>query len=205
MAARFRLLAGAGLVAVATAACGGQIPTGPSDPAPPAGPFTTRGTVRDFLTGTPRGLARLQFTADSSGSVTTAVAGAAGTYEITLPAAGSYTVMQDDVYAGTLQVTGPAYVGDLLIDTGTCTSRYGVLTDARTARPVSGATVALPQRSVTSGADGSYRIDLGCEPSLSFSTTFITATHPAYRERQQVVGRGVHNVVRLDLVLEPNS
>ncbi len=204
MAIRLRLLAGLSLVLAGMAACDGKSPTEPSDPDPPTGPATIRGTVRDFLTGAPRALARLQFTADPGGGVTTTVANGSGTYGITLPAVGAYTVLQDDVYAGTLQVTGPTYVGDLLIDTGSCTSRYGVLTDARTARPVSGATVALPQRSVTSGGDGSYRIDLGCEPSLSFSTTFITATHPAYRERQQVVGRGVHNVVRLDLVLEPN-
>jgi len=204
MTARPCIALGVALALVAAAACGRKSPTEPSDPTPPAGPVTIRGAVRDFTTGMPRGAARLQFTADSGGAVTTALANASGVYEITVPAVGSYTVLRDDVYAGTLQVTGPSYAGDLLLDTGTCVSRYGVLTDARTTRPVAGATVALPQQAVTSGVDGSYRIDLGCEPNFSFSTSFITVTHPAYQQRQQVVGRGVHNVVRLDLVLEPN-
>jgi len=204
MALRPVIAASVALAMALAAGCGRKSPTEPTDPMPPTGPVAIRGSVRDFTTGTPLAMARLQFTADSGGAVTTAVANASGVYDITVPAVGAYTVLRDDVYAGTLQVTGPAYQGDLRIDTGTCVSRYGVLTDARTTRPVAGATVALPPQAVTSGVDGSYRIDLGCEPNFSFSTTFITVTHPAYQQRQQVVGRGIHNVVRLDLVLEPS-
>ncbi len=187
-----------------TIACTGRSPTGPTDLPPQVGPASIRGTVRDFTTGVPRGLAQIEFTSDAGAGVVSAVTSDSGGYGVIVPATGSFTVRLHDIYVGTLQVTGPSYVGDLLVDSGSCTSRYGVLTDARTSRPVVGASVSLPARTVTSGADGSYRIDLGCEPSLSFSTTFITASHPGYQLRQQVVGRGVHNVVRLDLVLEPN-
>ncbi len=191
-------------VLAVTLACAGRSPTAPTELPPHVGPATIRGTVRDFVTTAPRGLARLEFTSDVGAGVVTAVTTDSGAYGVTVPATGAYTVRLSDTYVGTLQVTGPSYVGDLLVDSGSCTSRYGVLTDARTSRPVSGASVSLPARTVTSGADGSYRIDLGCEPSLGFNTTFIMASHPGYQLRQQVVGRGVHNVVRLDLVLEPN-
>jgi len=192
------------LALLSTAACGGSSPTSPTPTTPYVGPSAVRGTVLDYTTSAPRSGGQLEFTSDAGASVAAATTDATGAYALTVPAVGSYIVRMNDIYIGTLQVTGATFRGDFLVDSGTCVARYGVLTDARTGRTVSGAAVGLPQASTTSAADGSYRIDLGCEPSLSFSTTFIQVTHPAYQTRQQVVGRGVHNVVRLDLVLEPN-
>ena len=104
---------------------------------------------------------------------------------------------------GTVWITGRAYRGDLLLDSGTCVSRYGTLTDVRTLRPVTGATVSLGGGTAISGADGWYRIDLGCpQTNLPGGTTFMHVTHPNYVPRQQVVGRGIQGVRRLDLDLE---
>lgn len=186
------------VVSVTAGACAGDTtPTGPS-----VGPVTFRGEVTTFSPVAPRSGALVLFSAVAGiGRATTE---ANGTYEMTVPAAGPYTVTVDGVIEGDGEVSGAAYRGDLLVDTGTCTSRYGTVTDARTARPIGGATVTLTSVVVMSDSNGWYRIDLGCDPPLSFSTTFITASHAGYAVRQRVVGRGVGGVLRLDLVLEPN-
>jgi hypothetical protein len=93
--------------------------------------------------------------------------------------------------------------GDLLVRGGGCISRYGVLLDLGTRRPIAGATVTLPDASTTSGIDGWYRLDLGCpDTALPGNTTFMTVTHPNFATKQQVVGRGVLGVSRIDLELE---
>ncbi len=52
--------------------------------------------------------------------------------------------------------------------------------------------------------DGWYRIDLGCPATgtIGFNTTFMTVTHPNYAKREQVVGRGISGVSRIDLDLD---
>ena len=116
---------------------------------------------------------------------------------------GTFTVSVDGAFEGTARVTGPAYLGDLLIDRGTCVSRYGTVADARRSRPVGGATVAIGTHSVVSGQDGWYRIDLGCPFVPGFSnTTIISVTHPSFASYQQIIGRGVQGVRRIDLWLE---
>jgi hypothetical protein len=101
-------------------------------------------------------------------------------------------------------VTGSGYRGDLLVRGGTCISRYGTLADARTLRPVGGATVSLGGQTAISEPDGWYRIDLGCPSTgtIGFNTTFMRVSHPNYAMREQVVGRGIQRVSRLDVDLE---
>ena len=72
-------------------------------------------------------------------------------------------------------VGGPAYRGDLLGNGGVCISRYGVITDAATFQPVAGASVRVGGRTMVTGTDGWYRIDLGCvdNPINNFGTTFM--------------------------------
>ena len=126
-----------------------------------------------------------------------------GSYALTVPSVGFFDISVDGSSIGAGRVTGGAYRGDLLVDRGTCISRYGSLADARTLRPVAGATVALGAATAVSGADGWYRLDFGC-PAMSFpgGTTFMSVTHQDYAPRQQVVGRGVQGVSRLDVDLE---
>ena len=56
----------------------------------------------------------------------------------------------------------------------------------------------------TSEPDGWYRIDLGCPPTgtIGFNTTFMSVTHPDFAPRQQVVGRGIGGLSRIDIDLE---
>ena len=52
-------------------------------------------------------------------------------------------------------------------------------------------------------SEGWYRIDLACPEVLGpGGTTEIYVAHPDYERRTQVVGRGVYDVLRLDLDLE---
>jgi hypothetical protein len=106
--------------------------------------------------------------------------------------------------AGRGYPAGANYRGDLLVDSGTCVSRYGVVMDARTLRPIAGASVGSSGNTVTTTTEGWYRIDWGCPSSgtIGFNTTFLTASHPSYTSQQQVLGRGIQNVQRLDFLLE---
>jgi hypothetical protein len=49
-----------------------------------------------------------------------------------------------------------------------------------------------------------YRIDWGCPSpgTIGFNTIFMSASHPSYASQQQVLGRGIQRVSRLDFVLE---
>jgi len=189
------------IIALVVAACGCD------ERHPVTGPSSNsefmHGRVMDFRTQIGVSGVVVQFAGASQSGDTRATTDANGSYVISVPIFGPLTVSVDGVFAGTVQVTGRAYRGDLLIDRGTCISRYGTLADARTFRPVAGATVSVGGGTTISGADGWYRIDLGC-PAMNFpgGTTFMYVTHPNYAPRQQVVGRGIQGVRRVDLDLE---
>lgn len=162
-----------------------------------------RGRVLDFRTQAGLSGVVVRFVGESVSVDARATTDASGSYAISVPIIGPSTVSVDGVPVGTVRVTGRASRGDLLLDRGTCISRYGALTDARTMNPVAGATVSLGGRTAISGADGWYRIDFGCpEPSLPGGTTFMYVTHANYAPREQVVGRGIQGVRRVDLDLE---
>ena len=174
-------------------------PTGPSATA-----VTFTGRIVDFVTQAPIAEAAVQYTLepDQPGPSETTTS-ADGQYVLTVPRTGFYTVRVGGVFAGVARINGRAYRGDVFISRGTCISRYGLVIDGRTLQPVGGATVALTGRTTTTGADGWYRIDLGCPEVLQpGGTTEIAVAHPDYERRTQVVGRGVYDVLRLDLDLE---
>lgn len=170
--------------------------------APSSNETAIRGRVLDFSAETGIAGALVQFTGESLPSGPSATTDANGHYVISASSPGPFTVWVDGAFAGDARVTRPNYRGDLLIDSGSCISRYGTIADAETLVPVAGATVALGGSRTTSGIDGWYRIDLGCPSRPGFNTAFIYVTHPNYAQRQQVVGRGIHGVRRLDLALE---
>lgn len=133
-----------------------------------------------------------------------ATTNASGTYVVNVPFAGRYEAFVEGVGVGVLRI-GPDYRGDLLARPGRCISRYGTVVDARTFRPVGGATVSLSVgSSVTTASDGWYRIDLGC-PATPFgnnSTTVLRVVHRNYSDTTEIVGKGVFGVMRLDVALE---
>jgi hypothetical protein len=185
-------------LAVSGGACDETIPvTGPSR-------FLIRfsGRVLDYVTQTP--LSGRLVTYRRSGTGGDAPTDANGAYTLTVPGTGLYEVRIDGVYTGGTHVNGTAHRGDFFIDTTTsCISRYGVTLDSESLRPVTGAVVTLWGRSVTTNAEGWYRIDLGCATSaLSGGTTIIVARHSGYQDARAVVGRGVAGVQRVDLSME---
>ena len=68
-----------------------------------------------------------------------------------------------------------------------------------------GATVSVGGVSVVTDRAGWFRLSLGCPnmPCIGFNTTFVTVTHPDYRNGSFVAGRGVCFVERVDYALEP--
>ena len=173
----------------------------PTEPSPPAGPFQISGRVLTFTTAAALPNVAVSYTPDASGPEVTTTADAAGAYALTVSVAGANVVRVGGAVAGTAIVGARPFRGDLLVDQTNCRTRYGVVLDSRTLRPVSGATVTLPGVATMTDSGGWYRIDLGCEPSTSFSTTFLDVRHPSYQDLSQVVGRGVSAVLRLDVAL----
>jgi hypothetical protein len=199
------------LIQVALLTVGGLLPLhtyGCGDSNAVVGPSSTSvtfvGRVVEFITQAPVTSATVEFRLDSQQpGPSQAMTGANGQYALTVPHTGTYFVQVDGAVAGVAHVNGSGYRGDLLVSRGTCISRYGFVIDSRTLRPVSGATAALSGITATTGADGWYRIDLGCPAVvLPGNTTFIRVTHPRYAERTAIVGRGVAGVMRLDLELD---
>lgn len=174
---------------------------GPTSPTPSSP--VVRGTVLDFQTQTPISGAVVRVGRDPVAGGAETVTDANGRYSLPQPPHTGmfYYFAINNSPAGRGHPAGANYRGDVLVDTGTCVSRYGVVTDARTLRPIAGASVGSL---ATTSSDGWYRIDWGCPPSgtIGFNTTFLSASHPSYISQQQVLGRGIQRVQRLDFLLE---
>jgi len=176
------------------AGCDGG-PTGPSVD------VRVSGRILDFATN-----AGVPGAAVTFGESTT-VTDADGSYTLVIPMSGRFDPVVDGRSMGSSQVTGSAYRGDFFVHPGICVARYGTVTDARTLRPIAGATVSLGDKRVISENDGWYRIDLGCPTSpfpglAGIGTTFINISHPNFAGLSRVIGRGVFSVYRADFELQ---
>ena len=131
---------------------------------------------------------------------------ATGVFTLTLPSAGPYDPIVAGLSSGVSHVSGAAYRGDFLVNAGTCVSRYGTVTSARTAAPLAGAVVTVGTVTTTTGADGWYRADLGC-PSGPFGVGPgpFTVTKPGYFDASSLETRGFFLSVRIDVELIPDS
>lgn len=149
------------------------LPTEPGDSQLPAS-VTIAGTVRDFhsrapVAGVTFTLGPLQLTTDANGR-----------YSTTLPR-GGHDAYVDGTGLGRVLALTSRDDADLLINGGSCRSRYGTVVDARTGRAIAGATITLGGTHTTA-TDGSYRIDMSCSLEHSSGTGFIRLTHPDYRD-----------------------
>ena len=173
----------------------------------PPPPPVVRGTVLDFQTHTPISGAVVRLGPDPFAGGTDTITDANGRYSLPQPQTTGMRYYFDinNSFAGQGYPVGTNYRGDLLLDTGTCVSRYGVVIDARTLQPIAAASVGFGNPLATTSTDGWYRIDWGCPASgvVGFNTTVLTASHPSYRSQDQVLGRGIARVLRLDFLLEP--
>ena len=175
---------------------------GPTAPTPD--PPVVRGTILEFQTATPMAGAVVRVGTDVLAGGAETVTDSSGRYSLPQPAHTGmfYYFTVNNSSAGRGYPGGVAYRGDLLIDTGTCVARYGLVMNARTLRPIPGASVGA---GATTSGDGWYRIDWGCPSSgtIGFNTSLLTASHASYISQQQVLGRGIQRVLRLDFLLEP--
>jgi hypothetical protein len=172
---------------------------------PAAGVRRLQGRLTDFTSDAPLAGVTVAFGADVNAVNLTTTTDGGGNYAIDVPTGSLYAAIDGQILASlAVRLGGPAYRGDLLGNGGVCISRYGLITDATTFQPVAGASVRLGGRTMVTGPDGWYRIDLGCvdDPSGNFNTTFMYVSHPAYREFSRVLGRGIHRVNRIDAELQ---
>jgi hypothetical protein len=186
---------------VITCSCGDrQHLTGPT-----TGPVAVRGRIVDFNSQQAVSGAQVVFANDAESGlaeVARATSDSSGSYVVQIAAAGSFLVMVDGAFAGTVRVTGRTSRPELFVNGGRCVSRYGTIVDARTVDPVAGAVVTVAGGRAVTDAGGWYRIDLGCTGPIGFNTTVLIVEHPAYRQGVRPVGRGIGGVERLDVDLE---
>jgi hypothetical protein len=183
--------------AIALAAGCDEGPTGPTVD------VRISGRVLDF--GTNAGVPSATVALGESTTVTSAD----GSYSLVIPYLGTFPAAVDSRAVGSTRVTGPGYRGDLIVYPAICVARYGTVTDARTLRPIKGATVELAGKRFVSEIDGWYRLDLGCSTNsplpglIGIGTTFIRISHPECVVLSRVAGKGVSGAYRTDYVLQP--
>lgn len=196
------------LLSIGACACGStEEPLAPStgerairSSAAPLNPVRFSGRVLDWSSG-----AGVPATSVELGGVHV-VTDADGRYTMTLPVPGAYDPIVAGLSVGASHVFGASYRGDFLANSGTCVSRYGTIVSARTALPIDGAAVALGAARTTTGADGWYRIDLGCPANgQGFNPTSFTVTKPGYAQWTELETRGVFLAVRIDVQLVPDQ
>jgi hypothetical protein len=180
--------------AIALAGCD-QGPTGPTVDVP------VTGRVLDYATNV--GVPNVAVAFGDSATVT----GPDGSYGLVIPSVGRFEAIVEGRSIGVARVTGSGYRGDFLVHWGTCVGRYGTVTDARTLRPISEASVELSGKGAVTAVDGWYRLDLGCPTGtipglLGINTTFINVAHPNYVPVSNVAGKGVSGVYRADFALQ---
>jgi hypothetical protein len=123
-----------------------------------------------------------------------------GGYGVDLPP-GVREVTVNGMGAGFMRVRvgGPAFRADLYVPAAGCTGRYGLVADAATHRPVTGAIIRYAGVEAVTGVDGWYRLDHSCAGSVPGGTAAITATHPEYTDYLGLTGRGVTGYWRHDV------
>jgi hypothetical protein len=153
------------------AACSDSPAPTPTAPTPPPATASVRvfGRVLDFTTNAGVAGASIDFYISGlnaiAGSVTT---DAAGRYSLSLSRGVRYDPRINgpgvDSNRGTIIPLAKITEADYLINGGTCIVFYGSVRHAQTGEPISGATVGFDRMSsaAQTGADGSYRLDLGC-------------------------------------------
>jgi hypothetical protein len=166
-------------------------PTTPTPPSPPAGSVPVRvfGRVIDFATHSGVAGASIDFYISGIPVIATSVVtDATGSYSVTLSRGVRYNPRINgpdvDSNRGTIIPLAKENEEDYLINGGTCIVIYGTVRDATSGEPLSGASVVFRSPPVLTGADGFYRIDLGCPspgmPWQGTGTTFMTVTRAGY-------------------------
>ena len=192
----------------------------PSAPTPPTGAVPVRvfGRVVDFATNAAVPGASIDFYTQGLPIVASSVVtDGAGRYSVTLSRGVRYNPRINgpdvDSNRGTIIPVAKENEADYLINGGTCIVFYGTVRDATTGEPLSGASVTFRSPAVQTGADGSYRIELGCpspaRPWQAIGTTFMTVTRAGYVAATPYGTRAEAlpsaHTQRIDVALQPAS
>ena len=158
-----------------------QSPTQPSWD----GQVRVTGSIRDFPSDALVNGARVAI------GNATATTDPAGAYSLTVPA-GEQRVLVDDQAIANVTMKDRTYRGDFYVHVTGCIARYGTVIDSATRQPIPGASLAFAGEPVVTDQTGWFRKSLGCPGTLcvAFNTSFVTITHPNYRDGMDVLGRG---------------
>jgi hypothetical protein len=190
-----------------TVACG-DTPTAPTNvggwvPSYNGIPVAFAGRVLDNATGVgvPNAIVQFGLSIASRAALppATTIADAAGSFTLKVPP-GVYEASVGSAYVGRVRVTGFGSRGELFVNGGICESRYGVISDLLTGRPIAGA--RINGSLLLTDSEGWYRWN-SCPPiSFDFGTRAMSVSHPDYVFVQSlIIGRAFIGVSRLDIGL----
>jgi len=129
-----------------------------------------------------------------------------GRYSIVMPVGDHPFDVEGENVDSYILARGFATNGDIYVNGGDCASRYGIIRDRVTGRPVAGASVTHSGGAETSVSDsnGWYKHDrLGACGEVSGNTIFLNIKAAGYRDGVGGVGRGFNGVGRRDIELDP--
>jgi hypothetical protein len=205
------------------AACGSSDSSNaqpPTAPTPPTGPAQVRvfGRVVDFTTNAAVPGASIDFYITGIPVIASSViTDASGRYSVSLSRGVRYNPRINgpdvDSNRGTIRPVAKETEADYLVNGGTCIVFYGTVRDAVSGEPLSGASVGFGANPQMTGADGSYRLDLGCptpaNPWRSIGTTFLTVNKAGYVTQSPYGTRSEFlpsaRTQRIDVALQPAS
>ena len=198
-------------------------PGTPTAPTPPAGAVTVHvfGRVLDFTTNAGVPGASINFYISGLNAIASSgITDANGRYSVSLSRGVRYDARINgpapDSNRGTILPVAKETEADYLINGGTCIVFYGTVRNAVTGEPVGGAAVAWDrfQLQSTTGADGFYRIDLGCPTPANpwpvhIGTIFMRVSREGYVTASPYGNRGEFldsdRTQRIDVALQPLS
>lgn len=178
------------------AACRNSTPSSPSSSA--AATVEVVGRVLDHQTRVAVPGVTLTWAKSGTPISSRTVSDSAGAYQVSLPLGGQYTVSGASVGGGSVYIpptAGPAssYITHFFAGHADAPDVYGVILDASTWRPVSGATVSW-LTSTVSQADGAYFLRgpsqcVGFFTCYGSGTSAFSVTHPQYMNYLEFDGR----------------
>jgi hypothetical protein len=206
-------------------ACSGSdsgTPATPTAPTPPVGasPVRVFGRVVDFTTNAGVAGASIDFYVSGVPVIASSVVtDGSGPYSVTLSRGIRYNPRINgpdvDSNRGTIMPVAKETEADYLINGGTCIVFHGTVRDGTTGEPISGAQIGFQRLtpSTRSGADGSYRLDLGCptpaNPWQGLGTVFMTVAYAGYANVTPYGNRleffPSARTQRFDVVMQPAS
>lgn len=168
-----------------------------------------RGLVLDSQTGKPIAGAVVGFSRglNDGAPYETTISDANGRYSLLQPPwrvnDADYDFVVNGARVGFGYPLATNYRADLVIDRAQCISRYGVVLDAGTHRPIRDAVVRDGNVvAATTDKEGWYQLTWGCGVlQLGSGTRFSVMSHRDYESQNFAFGRGISGFYREDVLL----